>query len=256
MMYAASAVSSSADSRWNSKCWVRLRIVGSTFCGSVVASTNTTCSGGLLERLQQRVRRRRRQHVDLVEDVHLGATRACPAPPCAMRSRMASTPLLEAASSSWTSKRRAVLDGDARLAHAARLAVDRVLAVEDLGQDAGRGRLARAAGAAEQVGVADPVVAHGVAQGRPRGAPGPAPRRSAAAGSGGRATGRPSAARAYRSPTTATGRQRTPAAQGNGRSLRNSRPGRPEPEPERLRDRQDPLPHVMVRRSAAHARSR
>ena len=30
----------------NSKCCVRERIVGSTFCGSVVASTNTTCAGG------------------------------------------------------------------------------------------------------------------------------------------------------------------------------------------------------------------
>ena len=51
--------SSSCESSVNSKCWVRDRIVGSTFCGSVVASTNTTCARRLLERLQQRVRRRR-----------------------------------------------------------------------------------------------------------------------------------------------------------------------------------------------------
>ena len=40
-----------------------------------------------------------------------------------------------------------------------------LLAVEDLGQDAGGRGLARATGAAEQVGVADAVLAHGVAQG-------------------------------------------------------------------------------------------
>ena len=40
------ASSSSAGRRWNSRCWVRLRMVGLTFCGSVVASTNTTWGGG------------------------------------------------------------------------------------------------------------------------------------------------------------------------------------------------------------------
>ncbi len=35
-----------ADSRRNSKAWVRLRMVGRTFCGSVVASTKTTWAGG------------------------------------------------------------------------------------------------------------------------------------------------------------------------------------------------------------------
>ena len=39
-------------------------------------------TGGLLERLQQRVRRRRRQHVDLVEDVHLRAPGRARGPPC------------------------------------------------------------------------------------------------------------------------------------------------------------------------------
>jgi hypothetical protein len=34
------------ESSVNSKCCVRERIVGSTFCGSVVASTNTTWAGG------------------------------------------------------------------------------------------------------------------------------------------------------------------------------------------------------------------
>ncbi len=41
-----SSSSVSNGNRRNSKCWVRLRMVGSTFCGSVVASTNTTWSGG------------------------------------------------------------------------------------------------------------------------------------------------------------------------------------------------------------------
>ena len=56
------------------------------------------------------------------------------------------------------------LDGEARGALAARLAVDRALAVEHLGEDAGGRRLARAPRAAEEVGVADAVVPDGVAQ--------------------------------------------------------------------------------------------
>ncbi len=86
---------------------------------------------------------------------------------------------------------RAGLDGHARLAHAARLAVLQVRAVEGLGEDAGRRRLAGAPGAAEQVGVADPLLAAPrCAAPAPRG-PGRAPRRTGAGGSGGRATGRP-----------------------------------------------------------------
>ena len=38
--------SSAAGISPNSKCWARLRMVGSTFCGSVVASTNVTWAGG------------------------------------------------------------------------------------------------------------------------------------------------------------------------------------------------------------------
>ena len=72
-----------------------------------------------------------------------------------IRSRMASTPLLEAASSSKTSKLRPASMARQRVAVAARLAVLQVLAVERLGEDAGGGRLARAAGPAEEVGVAD-----------------------------------------------------------------------------------------------------
>ena len=104
---------------------------------------------------------------------------------------------------------------------AARLAVDGVLAVEDLGQDAGRRRLAGAPGPAEQVGVADAVLAHRVAAGPAPGAPGPGARRSAGVGSGGRATGRPSAAE----PTGAT--PRPPRA----RPARDGGPGATEPAP-------------------------
>ena len=37
---------SGAGMRRRSNRWQRLRIVGSTFCGSVVAKMNLTCSGG------------------------------------------------------------------------------------------------------------------------------------------------------------------------------------------------------------------
>ena len=42
----SSVASVSAPSRRNSRCWVRERMVGRTLCGSVVASTKTTCGGG------------------------------------------------------------------------------------------------------------------------------------------------------------------------------------------------------------------
>ena len=96
------ASSSSIGSRWNRRCWVRLRMVSLTFCGSVVASTNTTCDGGS-------------------SSVFSSAASACfdsmwtssrmytlwrpgvPSEAFSMRSRIASTPLLLAASSSCTS---------------------------------------------------------------------------------------------------------------------------------------------------------
>ena len=57
--------------RWRSKRWQRLRIVGKTFCGSVVAKMNFTCGGRFFERLEERVERRRREHVHFVDDVDL-----------------------------------------------------------------------------------------------------------------------------------------------------------------------------------------
>src|SRR5439155_2770418 len=55
-------------------------------------------------------------------------------------------------------------DREARLTRAVRLAVDRRLAVQRLGEDPRRGRLARPARAAEEVGVGDRALADGVAQ--------------------------------------------------------------------------------------------
>ncbi len=64
---------SSTDGRANANAWQRPLIVSSSLCGSVVQSTNTTCVGRLLERLQQRVRGVGRERVGLVEDVDLAA---------------------------------------------------------------------------------------------------------------------------------------------------------------------------------------
>ena len=80
---------------------------------------------------------------------------ACPSAACDTRSRMASTPLFEAASSSCTSSEAPAGDLDAGVAAPARLAVLDRRAVQRLGQDAGRRRLAGAARAAEQVRVPD-----------------------------------------------------------------------------------------------------
>ena len=117
----------------------------------------------LLERLQQGVGRARRQHVDLVQDVHLG--------PAGRADGGALDQVADGVD--------AVVGGGVELeeveaaaglhvlawgALAARLALLEVLAVEGLGEDAGRRRLAGAAGAREQIGVALALVAHRVAQ--------------------------------------------------------------------------------------------
>ena len=72
------------------------------------------------------------------------------------RARTLSTPLLDAASSSTTSRIDAVVDAAAGGALIAGIAVDRVLAVDRLGQDLGAGGLAGAARADEQVGMGQP----------------------------------------------------------------------------------------------------
>ena len=79
------------------------------------------------------------------------------------------------------------------LALAARLAVDRPLAVEHLGEDAGRGRLARAARPGEEVGLALAARRRRRRAAPARRGPGPSARRTGGGGSGGTATGLPRA---------------------------------------------------------------
>ena len=87
----------------NSKCWVRLRMVGITRCGSVVASTKTTWPGGSSSVLS-------RAFEAAVDSMWTSSTMytfqrpGVPRAALATRSRIASTPLFDAASSSWTSK--------------------------------------------------------------------------------------------------------------------------------------------------------
>ena len=122
--------------------------------------------GRFLERLQQRVRRRRREHVHLVDDVHLAPARRADAEMHALDELAHRVDAVV--------RRRVELDeveerarGDrvAVLADAAGLAVGaEVQAVEGAGEDArGRG-LAGAAGPGEEVRVADAVLADRVAQ--------------------------------------------------------------------------------------------
>ena len=118
----------------------------------------------LLERLQQRGLGRLREHVHLVEDVHLVAP-----------GRSQRRPLDELAHriDAVVARRvefvhvvaRAAFHGETRLALAAGLAIDRVRAVEDLRQDARRGGLAGATRAGEQVRLALTPLGHRRAQG-------------------------------------------------------------------------------------------
>ena len=120
--------------------------------------------GRVFECLQQRVRGALRQHVDLVEDVHLA--------PAGRAERRPFVQLADAVDAVVRSRvelehveGRAVLDRPTHLAGAARLAVGHVRAVEGLGEDARRRGLAGASRAAEQVGVRDAVLPNGVAKG-------------------------------------------------------------------------------------------
>ena len=102
-------------------------------------------AGRLLQGLQQGVGRRRREHVDLVDDVDLPAP-GVPRAAWDTRSRMASTPLFEAASSSCTSSDvpRAISTQESQTPHGSPSSGRR--AVERLGQNAGRRGLARPRG--------------------------------------------------------------------------------------------------------------
>ena len=117
-----------------------------------------------LERLQQRCLGGPREHVDLVEDVD------------AMAPRRAERRLLDEVTDRVDPAvaggvelvdvvADAALDGQARLALAARFAVDRSFAVEHLGEDARRRGLARATRSGEQVRLAFTTARDGVAEG-------------------------------------------------------------------------------------------
>ena len=118
----------------------------------------------LLQRLQQGVRRRRRQHVDLVDDVDLlapGCSEGGPGHQVAHGLH----PVVGGGVELVDVERGALGDLDAGGADPARLAVVQVGAVEGLGQDPGRGRLAGAPRPTEQVGVGHPLVPDRVAEG-------------------------------------------------------------------------------------------
>ena len=121
-------------------------------------------SGRILERLEERVRRALREHVDLVEDVHLAPAGGAERGPLVQLTDAVDAVVRRGVELEHV-ERRAVLDRPARLAHAAGLAVADVRAVQGFREDARGRRLAGAARSAEQVRVRDPVVAHGVAEG-------------------------------------------------------------------------------------------
>ena len=122
--------------------------------------------GRLLERLQQRVRGRRREHVHLVDDVDLAPARGAHAEMHALDEVAHRVdPVVGRGVELDEIEERARGDRLAVLALAAGLAVGAELeAVERPGEDAGGGGLAGAARAREQVRVAGAVFAHRVAQ--------------------------------------------------------------------------------------------
>ncbi len=122
--------------------------------------------GRLFEGLQQRVRRVGREHVHLVDEIHLVRCRETEAEVHALGE---CADVVDA-----VVRRRVELeeveettfcDAHAVVAHTAGVAVGCAIeAVERLGEDARAGGLARAARTGEEVGVADALVAHRVAQ--------------------------------------------------------------------------------------------
>ena len=122
----------------------------------------------LLQRLQERVERARREHVDLVEDVDL-----LPRPLRRHAHRVAQLadvldPVVGRRVDLDDVERTALLEGRARVARPARLGgrplAQRRLAVDRLREDARRRRLADAARPAEQVRVGEPVACDRIAE--------------------------------------------------------------------------------------------
>ena len=151
------------DSRRNSKCWVRLRMVGSTFWGSVVARTKITCPGGS-SRVLSRVFEASVVSMWTSSTMYTFHRPGVPRLDAGDQVAHGVDPPVGGGVQLDDVERPALGDLDARLADAAGLAVEGVRAVQGLGQDAGAGGLARAPGAAEEVGVGHPVVPDGVAE--------------------------------------------------------------------------------------------
>ena len=149
--------------RRNSKCCVRLRIVGSTFCASVVASTKTTCPGGSSRVFNNAFDAAGREHVDLVDDVDLPPARSAQGGMCHQVAHGVHA-VVRGGVELVHVERRPPGDLDARVADPAGLAVLERRAVQRLGEDAGGRGLAGPPRAAEEVRVPDPAVAHGVSQ--------------------------------------------------------------------------------------------
>ena len=97
------ASSSSTGNKWNCKCCVRLRIVSATFSGSVVAKTKTTCDGGS-SRVFSNAAEAPLDNMCTSSRMYTLCRPGEPSDAAAIISRMSSTPLLLAASSSMTSK--------------------------------------------------------------------------------------------------------------------------------------------------------
>ena len=95
--------SASNGMRRKSKRWQRLRIVGSTRCGSVVAEHKHHLRRRFLESFEKGVEGSRGQHVAFIHHVHLPARLHRGKAERSIRSRMLSTPVFEAASISITS---------------------------------------------------------------------------------------------------------------------------------------------------------
>ena len=122
-------------------------------------------AGRFLERLEQGVLGPRGEHVDLVEEVHLRPARRAEGD---LGKEVADViDLVVGCGVEFVQvEGPAGVDGHARLALAAGLAIGQRRAVECLGEDPGGGGLAGAPGPAQEVGVVDAVLAHGVAERR------------------------------------------------------------------------------------------
>ena len=99
-----------------SKRWQRSTTVGRTFWASVVASTKIVEGGGSSSVLRNAFHACGREHVRLVQDVHLVPAADRRVGDASRSSRMSSTELFDAASISITSSEVAVGDRHARLA--------------------------------------------------------------------------------------------------------------------------------------------